>query len=477
MISPSSPVSYSPSNMDTICIQNQQKNVLLVTLAAHGHLNPLLRLGNRLVSNGLHVTLAITHSALIQRSSADNMTGVHLEFFSDGLPMDYNRKANMDYYMDTLSKSGPVNLMALIRSHPREFACIMYTPFVPWAADVAETVGIPSAMLWIQPCTLYQIYYRYYNQLDEFPTESNPNMSVKLPGLPVFGLEELPSFVLPSNTFRGFDSVLNKVFHNLSKVKWVLGNSFMELEKDVIMSLNDAGHVFWPVGPILPATLVGKEEDVDLDLFKSDTESNCLEWLNIQKPSSVVYISFGTLLNLSKKEIESIAVCLKNIKRPFLWVMRPPENPELPESEFLEEIKEQGLIVKWSPQTAVLSHPSVGCFLSHCGWNSLLESLASGVPIVACPQWSDQPTNAKLVTDVWCVGVKLKKSSDGFVNGEELGRCVEEVMSGPKSEGFKKRAAEWKTAAREALADGGSSDKNIQMFVNEIISSSNLKTK
>ncbi|KAL4588664.1 hypothetical protein LXL04_001556 [Taraxacum kok-saghyz] len=452
--------------MDSISIQNQQKNVLLVTLAAQGHVNPILRLGNRLVSKGLHVTLAINHYALKHRSATTITTvgGVHLEFFSDGLPIDYNRKADINYYLDSLNKFGLVNLLALIRSHPRKFACIIFTPFVPWAADVAAEVGVPTAMLWIQPCSLYQIYYRYYNKLDEFPTESNLDMIVKLPGLPVFVAEELPSFVLPTNTFGSFYNILKEVFCNTGKVKWVLGNTFMELEKDVIMSLYDAGRVFFPVGPIVPATLVGKEEVIDFDLFGSDVKSNCLEWLNVQKPSSVVYISFGTIHNLSNKEIESIAVGLKNTKRPFLWVIRPPEKQELPELKCLEEIKEQGLIVKWSPQSAVLSHPSVGCFLSHCGWNSLLESIAAGVPVIACPQWTDQPTNAKFVTDVWGIGVKLKKSSEGFVSGEELGRCVEEIMSGPKSEEFKKNAAALRTAAREALADGGSSDKNIHMF-------------
>ncbi|KAM0025031.1 hypothetical protein Hdeb2414_s0021g00569701 [Helianthus debilis subsp. tardiflorus] len=89
----------------------------------------------------------------------------------------------------------------------------------------------------------------------------------------------------------------------MHKVKWVLGNSFMELEKDVIVSLNNGGHVFWPVGPLVSATLLGKEEDVDL--FKSNEDSNCMEWLNKQKPSSVVYISFGTLFTTTKNIIKN----------------------------------------------------------------------------------------------------------------------------------------------------------------------------
>ncbi|GJY38294.1 hypothetical protein Tco_0424658 [Tanacetum coccineum] len=202
--------------MNSIIEQNKSTNVLLVTLAAQGHLNPLLRLGNRLVSKGLHVTLATNDYALKHRSpDVNSVGGILLEFFSDGLPIDYNRKADRDHYLNSLWKFGSVNLLALIRSHACKFACIVHTPFVPWVADVAAEVEVPSAMLWIQPCTLYQIYYHYYNRLDEFPTDSNPNIIVKLSGLPVLGAEELPSFVLPSNTSRMLDNILKEVFQNM----------------------------------------------------------------------------------------------------------------------------------------------------------------------------------------------------------------------------------------------------------------------
>ncbi|PWA42105.1 UDP-glucuronosyl/UDP-glucosyltransferase [Artemisia annua] len=459
--------------MDSICEQNHQTNVLLVTISIQGHLNPILRLGNTLVSKGLNITLAANDYVPKNRPSVPNtIGGVQLQLFSDGLPIEYNRQGNMEHFMDMLGEFGPVNLLALIQSHPRKFSCIIYTPLVPWAADVAAEIGVPSAMLWIQACTVYQIYDRFYNQLDEFPSQSNQNLCVKLPGLPVFVPEELPSFVLPSNKFRMFDNILNEMFHNMHKVQWVLGNSFMEIEKDVIASVNEAGRKFLPVGPIVPPILLGMEGDVDLDNYQSGEESICIEWLNKQEPSSVVYISFGTLLFLSQKQIESIAIGLKHNKRPFLWVIRPTENQNTSELDILEEIKDQGLIVSWSPQTSVLSHPSVGCFLSHCGWNSLLESIAAGVPLIACPEWTDQPTNAKLVTDVWGVGVKLKKSSEGSISGDEVERCVEEIMSGPRSTEFKKNAAELKLAACRALTDGGSSENNIQMFINEIIASS-----
>ncbi|KAI7744405.1 hypothetical protein M8C21_014305, partial [Ambrosia artemisiifolia] len=397
--------------MDSISKPNQQTNVLLVTVAAQGHVNPMLRLGNLLVSKGLHVTLA-THDYALKHCSS-NVGSIHLEFFSDGLPKDYNRKntKNFNEYMNSLLKHGP------------------------------------------------------------FPNESSPNMTVKLPGLLSFNADELPSFVLPSNTFTTFDSILKEAFHNLHKVKWVLGNSFMELENDVITSIDK----FWPVGPLVPESLFGKMDKVGGDLsgfetFKSENDNtDCLKWLDKQQPASVVYISFGSLVYYTEKQLESIASGLKQANRPFIWVVKIAENKQNKEFGVFEEIKELGLVVKWSPQTAVLSHPSVGCFLSHCGWNSLVESITAGVPVIACPLWSDQPTNAKLVTDVWKVGVKVEKDSEGFFVGEEVARCVDEIMSGLRSEEFRKNAAELKRAARDAVVDGGSSDKNIELFVDEVV--------
>ncbi|KAJ0681915.1 putative hydroxycinnamate 4-beta-glucosyltransferase [Helianthus annuus] len=127
--------------MDSLCEQNQQPNVLLVTLQAQGHINPLLQLGKCLVSKGLHVTLAILTNAPTNSSLARNSIGsVHLEFFSDGVTIDCSRQGDIDYYMDSLGKFAPANLLAFIRSHQRKFSCIITSPFLPWVADVAEEV-------------------------------------------------------------------------------------------------------------------------------------------------------------------------------------------------------------------------------------------------------------------------------------------------------------------------------------------------
>lgn len=189
----------------------QTVHVLLVAFAAQGHINPMLRLGKRLASKGLDVTLATTEPARELHPSTTSIGGIHLEFFSDGLPLDYPRTSNMDYFMDSIIKFGPPNLTTLIQNHPKKFSCIINNPFVSWVADVAAELRIPCAMLWIQPCTLYAIYYRFYNKLNSFPTVTDPDMSVKLPGLPQLLKEDLPTFVLPSNPFRSFADMLDDV--------------------------------------------------------------------------------------------------------------------------------------------------------------------------------------------------------------------------------------------------------------------------
>ena len=126
-----------------------------------------------------------------------------------------------------------------------------------------------------------------------------------------------------------------------------------------------------------------------------------------------------------------LAYGLFNSNIPFLWVVRSSEANKLPEG-FTDEAKERGLIITWIPQLDVLAHRAVGCFLTHCGWNSTIEALSLGVPIVAFPQWADEPMNAKYAESVWNVGVRTRRNGAGLVSKEEVERCVKEVISTSK---------------------------------------------
>ena len=124
----------------------------------------------------------------------------------------------------------------------------------------------------------------------------------------------------------------------------------------------------------------------------------------------------------------------------------------------------------WCNQLEMLAHEAIGCFVSHCGWNSTLEGLSLGVPMVGVPQWTDQHTDAKFVEEIWEVGVRAKEDELGIVRRGELLMCLKEVMVGKRSEEIKRNASKWRRLAKEAISEGGSSDQCINQFVEQLMS-------
>ncbi|KAJ9174055.1 hypothetical protein P3X46_017127 [Hevea brasiliensis] len=189
------------------------------------------------------------------------------------------------------------------------------------------------------------------------------------------------------------------------------------------------------------------------------------------KPAgSVVYVSFGSIDNINEKQMEEIAWGLKRSNFYFLWVVKISEEAKLPKG-FAEEVADKGLIVNWSPLVKVLASEAVGCFLTHCGWNSTIEALSLGVPMVTLPRWSDQPTNAKFVEDVWRVGIRAKVDGDPIVKREEIEFCIKEAMEDVKRNEMMKNSEKWRELAIEAVNEGGTSDRNIDKLVSQFINS------
>ncbi|XP_050375793.1 mogroside IE synthase-like [Argentina anserina] len=169
------------------------------------------------------------------------------------------------------------------------------------------------------------------------------------------------------------------------------------------------------------------------------------------------------------RAIEELACGLREMNDNFMWDVRESEIGKHP-GNFMEETSGKSLVVSWCPQLQVLAHRSVRCFVTHCGWNSVLEALSFGVPIVTMPHWADQATNAKFVADVWKVGVRVKKNEKGITTKEEVTKCITQVMEEEKGMKMRKASLRWKELAKEAVNEGGSSDnyKNIEEFVAEV---------
>lgn len=220
------------------------------------------------------------------------------------------------------------------------------------------------------------------------------------------------------------------------------------------------------VGPTLPSFYLNDDrlpsnKSYGFNLFGSDAP--CMDWLEKQSISSVVLVSYGTFSNYDAAQLEELGNGICNSGKSFIWVVRSNEAHKLSE-ELRKKCEKNGLIVSWCPQLEVLAHKAIGCFVTHCGWNSTLEAVVCGVPLVGIPHWADQPTIAKYVESAWGMGVRVRKSESGSLRSAEVERCIREVMDGERKDDYKRNAMKWMQKAKEAMQEGGSSDKHIVEF-------------
>jgi UDP-glucoronosyl and UDP-glucosyl transferase len=464
--------------------ENQQQHFLIVLYIMQSHINPSRHLAKKIVNyTGARVTVSTAVSA--HRKLFPSLSSPD-ELYHDGqlyyLPYSdgYDEGLNKDLhdskdYMTRTRTFGSETLSAIIdrfRQDGKPITHVIYSTLMTWVPGVAKAHGIPYMQFWIQPATVLAIYYYVFRGYRDVITSviNDPMAQIELPGLPRLRIRELPSFATITEKNDPYYQMVGLTIETLEsesvgglKPK-VLVNSFDELEPDAIRSMKDKLDLI-TIGPILSSD---KEEEGEFkDLFQTNHKVY-LEWLSTKPKKSVVYISFGSYSVMSKRQLEEIARCLKVICRPYLWIVRK-DNRDAEGFEY-EELSSatDGLVVDWCHQIEVLQHPSVGSFVTHCGWNSTLETMACGVPAIAVPQWIDQTTNARLIQE-WKIGVRGETGDDGVIEGEELKRCIEAVMGdGESSKKIREMAAFWKERARAVVADGGSSERNLRVLLEDI---------
>ncbi|XP_008793436.2 crocetin glucosyltransferase, chloroplastic-like [Phoenix dactylifera] len=458
-----------------------QQHFLLATYAGQGHINPALRLATQLARTipGARVTFSTSvsgHRRMFPSAASDGeISDGRLSYlpFSDGY--DDGFKGGIPGFSDFMAQSklhgsrNLSNLLGDLTARGRPVTCLIYTILLPWAADVAREHGIRSFLHWIQPAFVFAIYHHYFHGYEDLVASNrgDPLFQVEFPGLPPLRIRDLPSFLTISadDPFYHVFLILREVFETVDREKTeshkprILVNTFDALESDALSAV-DAMHLL-PIGPLLPSP---EETPSHGDIFQLDGR-RYMAWLDSKPEKSVVYVSFGSLSVMRKQQLEEMLNGLEECGRPYLWVVRKDNRGEGVELEK----GEKGMVVEWCSQVKVLSHPSVGCFVTHCGWSSMLESLACGVPIVGAPQMSDQGMNAKLAEEAWGTGVRAEANDEGVFEGAELRRCLEVVMGqGEKGAEMRRKATRWRDRVEEAVASGGPSDRNLRAFVEEI---------
>ncbi|KAK4270516.1 hypothetical protein QN277_023545 [Acacia crassicarpa] len=293
---------------------------------------------------------------------------------------------------------------------------------------------------------------------------------LKLPGCVAFQGKDLFDTVQERSS-ESYKTVLH-LCKRLDFAESIIVNSFQELEPEVTRALKESNNKCPPVYPLGPILQIGQTS-------KNESDSECLKWLDKQPRNSVLFVSFGSGGTLSLEQLHELALGLEMSGHKFLWVVRAPsessfsaylsskqEDPldYLPKG-FIERTKDQGLVVpSWAPQIEVLKHESTGGFLTHCGWNSTLESIVHGKPMIVWPLFAEQRMNAVLITEELKIAVRPKENENknhGIVEKEEVSRIVKSVMEGDEGREIRTRIQVYKDAAAKAISEDGSSTKTL----------------
>ncbi|KAL2343498.1 hypothetical protein Fmac_004783 [Flemingia macrophylla] len=463
------------------------QRILIVTYPAQSHINPALQLAKKLIAMDAHVTLLLTLHLYRRITNKITIPGLTLLPFSDSHDAGFSALHSSDddqkLYAEELKRRTSDFASNLILSTPNPFSCLVYTLLLPCVARVARRFNLSTALLWIEPATVFHIFYYYFHGHAGYINQQTKNgSSVTIPGLSfALSSRDMPSFLLrwQSGVFSlvlpWFEEQILEL--DMETNPTVLVNTFEALEVEVLRAVDRVNMI--PIGPLIPSAFLDGRDPHDASFGGDIFQVSCdyLEWLNTKQENSVVYVSFGSYWELSKRQMEEIAVALLDCGRPFLWVIRKKvadgKEEEEDDISCREELEKKGKIVTWCSQVEVLSHASVGCFVTHCGWNSTMEGLVCGVPMVAFPQWTDQMTNAKMIEDVWRVGVRVDRDvneDDGIVEGKEIKACLDVVMgSGDhKANEFRRNADKWKSLARDAAKESGPSENSLRAFLEDV---------
>lgn len=282
------------------------------------------------------------------------------------------------------------------------------------------------------------------------------------------------SYLQETDTTSVCHQIIFNSFQDAKNADFVLCNTVQELEPDTISALH-AKVPFYAIGPIFPPGFT--KSNVATSLW---SESDCTQWLDKKPHGSVLYVSFGSYAHVKKADLIEIANGLSLSRVSFVWVLRPDivssdDADPLPVG-FKEEFSDRGMIIPWCHQNAVLAHPAIGGFLTHCGWNSILESTWCKVPLLCYPLLTDQFTNRKLVVDDCKTGINLNNKIP--ITKEEVSDNIQLLMSAKSGDQYRNKVKKVKETLENALTPpNGSSDKNMDQFIKELKAKIQTKTK
>ncbi|XLR46546.1 hypothetical protein S83_031206 [Arachis hypogaea] len=490
--------------MNSIIESNRKPHAVLTPYPLQGHINAVFKLAKLLHLRGFHITFVHTeynYKRFLKSMAMSPNNNNHLihsiphfrfETIPDGLPHPDDN--GNDHNQDLLALCDSVrnkflapfrNLLAKLIDLASAGAvppvsCLVSDGTMPFTIQAAQDLGLPILLLFPSAASsfLSAMHFRTLIHKGLIPLKdesclTNGYLETKvdwIPGMKNFRLKDLPDFIRttdPNDPMLQFLMELTDKAHNANAV--VL-NTFDELEGEVVNALSSMLPAVYTIGPF-PSFSYHNPEDQQLEilgsnLWKEDTV--CLEWLDSKEPRSVIYVNFGSITVISPEKLSEFAWGLANSKKPFLWIIRPDlviGGSVVLSPEFVDETQGRGLIASWCNQEQVLNHPSVGGFLTHCGWNSTTESVCAGVPMLCWPFFADQPTNCRNICNEWGIGIEINND----VKRKDLENLVNELMVEEKGKKMRQKVMELKKKAEEVTRPGGSSYMNLDKVIKEVL--------
>ncbi|KAL6894118.1 hypothetical protein ACP4OV_008216 [Aristida adscensionis] len=454
----------------------RQPRVMVLPFPAQGHVMPLMELSHRLAEHGLDVVFVNTdfnHERVLKAMAGDGRSqatgaaaaaaaGIHMVSFPDGMGPDDDR-TDIPRLGAGLPAAMRGRLEEMIRSE--KIRWVVADVSMSWALELITTVGVRVALFSTFSPTIFALRLHLPKLIEDGIIDECGNVirdeRIQLsPSMPRLDPAEFPWTTLAKDP-EGRRIILQSVMKTnpaIALAETIVCNTFRAIEAEALALLPKPALAVGPLEAPAAAAVAGQFWPED---------AACLAWLDAQAPGSVVYVAFGSLAVFDATRLQGLAEGLVLTGRPFLWVVRPNFAAGVGDG-WLDEFRRRagagrGLVVGWAPQQRVLSHRAVACFVTHCGWNSTMEAVRHGVPMLCWPYFADQFCNRSYVCDVWGTGVEVRAGERGVVGKEEVRDKVARLIA---DEGIRARAASLKRAACASVADGGSSHQDLLKLVN-----------
>ncbi|KAG8378935.1 hypothetical protein BUALT_Bualt07G0036300 [Buddleja alternifolia] len=444
---------------------------------SQGHTIPVLHLSRLLCHRSAAVTIVTTAGnsksirdylldidvSIIELSFPQNIPGVppgventhKLPSMASFLPFVKSTKLMQKSFEQALETLNP------------PVSCIISDGFLGWTLKSAQKFNVPRLVFFGMgnfSCTMYQILGREKPHVNTKSLDE-PFLIPGFSNLKLTRNDFAPPFndIEPSGEHVEF---MNEQIMAMTMSYGVIVNSFYELESSYVDYWNEKiGPKAFNVGPLSAAAPPPPPPPEVME------KPSYVKFLDQQlvKREPVLYVAFGTQAEVSEEQVKEICKGLEKSDVSFLWAMKKG-------FEFLKEFEERTknrgkIVTKWVDQLEILRHGGVKGFLSHCGWNSVMESISAGVPIVAIPFMAEQHMNARFVAEEVAVGLRVMArggSVKGFVEAEEVERVVRELMGGERGAEVRRKVAEYGGAACAAMRDGGSSWRTLDLLVDDV---------